>query len=41
MEPVGLLHERGTFFVVHECTRCGERRRNRTCADDDLSVLLG
>ena len=41
MEPIGLLHERGEFVVIHECTRCGQRRRNTAAADDDLSVLLG
>ena len=40
MQPVDLLYERGEFVVVHQCTACGERRRNRASADDDLSVLL-
>ena len=41
MEPVGLLYERGEFIVVHRCTGCCERRRNRASAADDLSALLG
>jgi hypothetical protein len=41
MEPIDLLHERGEFVVIHECTGCGERRRNVAAVDDDLSVLLG
>jgi RNHCP domain-containing protein len=41
MEPVGLVCERGEFIVIHECTGCGERRRNRADADDDVSALLG
>ncbi len=40
MEPVALLYERGAFIVVHECTRCGCRRRNRAGPDDNLSTLL-
>jgi hypothetical protein len=40
MRPVELLYERGAFVVVHECTRCRLRRRNRTAVDDDLSPLL-
>jgi hypothetical protein len=40
MRPVGLLYERGEFVVVHECTACGARRRNRAAAGDDLSTLL-
>jgi hypothetical protein len=40
MRPVGLLYERGQFVVVHECTGCGVRRRNRVAAGDDLSTLL-
>jgi RNHCP domain len=41
MEPIGLLYERGEFVVVHECVRCGLRRRNRAAAEDELSALLG
>jgi hypothetical protein len=41
MEPIGLLHERGRFVVVHRCTGCGSTRRNRAAPDDDLSTLLG
>jgi hypothetical protein len=41
MAPVELRYERGRFVVVHECTVCGARRRNRAAADDDLGVLLG
>jgi hypothetical protein len=40
MAPVQLLLERDRFVVVHQCTRCGLRRRNRAAADDDLGVLL-
>jgi RNHCP domain len=41
MTPVDLLYERGTFIVVHECTGCRLRRRNRAGPSDDLSPLLG
>jgi hypothetical protein len=41
MQPVSLLYERGRFVIMHECTACGERRRNRAEGDDDLSELLG
>lgn len=40
MAPVGLLYERDRFVIVHECTGCGVRRRNRAAATDDLSPLL-
>ena len=40
MQPVGLLYERGTFIVVHECTGCRCLRRTRAASDDDLSSLL-
>ena len=40
MEPVGLVYERGEFIIVHKCTACRVRRRNRAAPDDDLSVLL-
>ena len=41
MAPVDLLYERGEFVLVHQCTACGERRRNRAAEADDLSPLLG
>ena len=37
MRPVQLLYERDAFVLVHECTRCGHSKRNRTSPDDDLS----
>jgi hypothetical protein len=40
MAPVDLRYERGQFVVVHECTECGARRRNRATAGDNLSTLL-
>ena len=40
MQPIGLLYERGEFVVLHECVRCGLRRRNRASFDDNLSGLL-
>ncbi len=40
MAPIGLLYERGRFVVVHECTGCGSKRRNRASARDDLTSLL-
>jgi hypothetical protein len=40
MRPVALLYERGEFVLVHECTGCGLRRRNRAHPDDDLSTFL-
>jgi len=40
MKPIALMYERGRFVVVHECTRCHVRRRNRANSDDDISTLL-
>ena len=40
MQPVQVLYERGRFVVVHNCTGCGIRRRNRASPDDDLSQFL-
>lgn len=40
MRPVRLLYERGEFMVLHECTNCGLKRRNRASGDDRLSALI-
>jgi hypothetical protein len=36
MAPVQVLYERGELVLVHECTRCGHRKRNRASPDDDI-----
>jgi len=41
MRPIALEYARDGFAVVHECTGCGVRRRNRAHRDDDLAPLLG
>jgi hypothetical protein len=40
MEPVQLLYERGRFVIVHECTGCRVRKRNRAARDDDVDQLM-
>ena len=41
MRPVDLHYERGEFVIVHVCSACGRRWRNRANPDDDLSALIG
>jgi hypothetical protein len=40
MQPVQLLYERGEFVIVHECTGCRSRKRNRAAPDDDVGQLM-
>ena len=40
MKPISIISEKGDFVLAHECFKCGEKKRNRTSKDDDLSVLL-
>ncbi len=38
MAPIGLTANRGKgLAIVHECQRCGTRRRNQIAADTDTS----
>ncbi len=39
MRPVGVLFEGGEHVLLHECQRCGHRRRNRAARADDRAAL--
>ena len=41
MQPVGLEMEKGEYIITHQCTVCGQQRKNKSAAGDDFSALLG
>ncbi len=40
MEPVGLELERGIYQIIHRCKRCGEDKKTKAVAEDDISSYL-
>jgi len=39
MRPVGSELKAGAYYVLHECMRCGFRRKNRI-GDDEMAALI-
>jgi ribosomal protein L37E len=39
MRPIGSELKAGAYFVLHECTRCGFRRKNRI-GDGEMAALI-
>jgi rubrerythrin len=40
MEPTSVEGSTPEYVIVHTCTVCGHRRRNKTSADDDPAAVL-
>ncbi len=40
MEPVGVETKGGEYTILHRCTRCGLKKRNKASASDDFDALL-
>lgn len=42
MRPIGVDHSgKKGYILIHECTVCGARDRNRLAPDDDMEVVIG
>lgn len=40
MKPVGLdSNTKKGFVILHECTKCDKKNRNKSAPDDDLTVI--
>ena len=39
MRPTGSELKSGAYYVLHECTRCGFRRKNRI-GNDEMAALI-
>lgn len=40
MEPVALEHEGKNDKIIHQCSRCGYKKKNKVAENDDFEVLL-
>ncbi|MDR0319263.1 MAG: RNHCP domain-containing protein [Rickettsiales bacterium] len=40
MRPVGIETAAGGFVIIHECEKCGKRKRNKSAEGDDFDEML-
>jgi hypothetical protein len=40
MQPVGVEAKKGSYRILHRCTRCGIERWNKAAKEDDFEVIL-
>lgn len=40
MEPVAVEGSSPHYDIIHRCSRCGLKRRNKAASDDDLASIL-
>lgn len=40
MAPVGLEIRQGAYLIIHQCTRCGYTRKNRSAPEDDMDRII-
>ena len=40
MKPVGLIHKKDRYIIVHKCLKCGFEKNNKASVDDDISALI-
>ena len=40
MEPIGVESKADGYRILFRCTRCGEKRWNKTAPEDDFEVVL-
>lgn len=40
MKPICVESKAGSYILVHECTRCGFQKRNKTVPADNFEALL-
>ena len=40
MEPVDLELKDGKYILVHRCKKCGFKRRNKICDEDNFEAVL-
>ena len=40
MAPIDVFYQSGEWVVVHECQKCGERRRKKITPEDDFDEVI-
>ena len=40
MKPIAVELRKDERIIIHECTKCGYRKPNKSAPDDDFDVLL-
>lgn len=40
MEPVGIEIKNGEYVILHRCTNCGLKKRNKTSKNDSMDAII-
>ncbi len=40
MEPMDVIHETQEYYIVHVCTKCGHRKKNKVSPEDDFDKVV-
>lgn len=40
MEPVEVETKGGEYILVHQCTQCGHRKKNKVVPGDDMQMVI-
>ena len=40
MEPVGIEKRNGEYLIIHQCQKCGIKKKNKSSKDDNFEEIL-
>ena len=40
MEPIGIEIKNGEYIIIHRCSKCGIKKRNKTSKNDNFDIIL-
>lgn len=40
MRPIAAAPDGARFVITHKCEKCGKVKRQRTCDDDDIDMII-
>jgi len=40
MKPIGIEKKKDKYIIIHQCERCGARKKNKAAEDDDFDQII-
>ena len=40
MEPMNLVIKNGEYIIIHQCQKCGFKKKNKTVENDDADAII-
>lgn len=40
MEPIGVEMKKGNYVIIHQCVKCGFKKKNKTGDDDNFEKII-